>query len=72
VTGMKDAAEIEFIADRLVAKVWQGDESRRGVARQAAAVAMAALQDYTEMLYTERDLAAGVASPGVDSPGSLA
>lgn len=46
-------SELEFIADKLVEKVWQGDESRRGIATQAASVALAAIQDHTAARYME-------------------
>lgn len=48
-----DQVELKFIADRMVEKVWQGDESKRGIATQLAGVALAAIQDYTETLYME-------------------
>lgn len=38
--------EIMFLADLLVKKVWQGDPSRYGLAKQAASVAVAGLQDF--------------------------
>lgn len=48
-----DQAELRYIADRFVEKVWQGDEGKRGIATQLAGVALAAIQDYTETLYME-------------------
>jgi len=48
-----DQAELKFIADRFIEKVWQGDEAKRGIATQLAGVALAAIQDYTETLYME-------------------
>jgi len=49
----KNESEIAFIADRLIQKVWQGDETRRGLALSAASVALAAIQDFTAGLYME-------------------
>lgn len=48
-----DQRELKFIADQIVFKVWQGDETRRGLATQLAGVALAAIQDFTETLYME-------------------
>lgn len=48
-----DQRELAFIADRLVEKVWQNDEAKRGLATQCAGVALAAIQDFTEQLYME-------------------
>lgn len=45
--------EVEFMTDRLIEKVWQGDEAKRGLAAQAASVALAAIQDYTASRYME-------------------
>lgn len=46
-------SEVDYMADMLVAKVWQGNEEKRGLATQAASVALAAIQDYTAARYME-------------------
>lgn len=48
-----DKDELKFIADRLVERVWQNDEGKRGLATQCASVALAGIQDYTAARYME-------------------
>ena len=41
--------QIDFVTQKLLDKVFQGEESRRGLARHCASVAISAAQDYEEI-----------------------
>lgn len=42
--------EVEFVAQQIVEKVFQGNQEKLGLARHCAGTAIAALQDYSWMM----------------------